>query len=157
MKTIHYKKKDTNANTQYVEVNPSDLDFILKQCETLVTVANQCKEHKIKEGDDFFKPNVLMPKQSTGKRNTAESMCSGILDNFKSGQRDLTDKTMQGLHEAFKVGEAIIEGFESVQFEEAESLPKLKPILDKIEETELSIFETMFDVESITVTYRKKK
>jgi hypothetical protein len=154
MKTIKYKKKETNANTQYVEVNPTDLDFILNQCKQLVDVATQCKEHKIKEGDDFFKPSVLMPKQSTGKRNTAESMCSGVIDNFSSGQRDLTEKTMTGLHEAFKVGEAIIEDFHSVEFEECDSLPKLSaPVI----ESKGTTMEDLFDIESITVTYRKKQ
>ena len=160
MKRIEYKLKETNANTQYVEIRKSNLDWILTQCEKLVSVANACKTLKIDGGDgaELFKPNVLMPKMSTGQRNSAYTMCEGIINNFKSSgnnaQRDLTDKTMKGLTEAFKTGFNIIEDFDKVEFVQVDELSKIKSVIDVSDEE--TLFSTMFAVDSIIVTYKKK-
>lgn len=156
MKQIQYKLKHTNANTQYVETTSSDTKWILAQCQRLIQVAIACEVNNITEGQRLFTRNGMMPRMSNGKMNTCRTMCEGILDNFHEGQYNLTDKQMHGLTEAFKVGNEIIEDFEDIMFKEVTDLPKLRTSTLPTESPTESTLSDLFDIESITVTYKKR-
>jgi len=159
-KQIQYKLKQTSANTQYVETTSSDTKWILQQCRHLIQVAMACEVNNITEGQRLFTRNGYMPRMSNGKMNTCRTMCEGIIDNFAEGQYDLTEKQMIGLTEAFKVGNDIIENFDSIEFKQVDELPKLR--IREVPEVSRppSTFSTLFDIDpnidSITVTYKKR-
>ena len=148
MKTIPYINKDTKASTQYRKTTKQDIDWVLTQCKRIAQVAPI--------SDELRTPNPKMPRMSAGGRNTPESMCKGVIDNFNAGQYDLSDKQCTGLEEAFRIGEEVIEDFEGVVFEQVDVLPKMKSVVQVPTEPP-GTFGDLFDIESITVTYRKHK
>ena len=143
---VPYINKKTTAGTQYRQTTKQDLNRVLEQCKTLVQVAPY--------DPALQTPSAKMPRMSNGKRNTPETMCQGVIDNFNSGQYDLSDKQCDGLTEAFRIGEQIIEDFETVEFEEVTSLPKIRPTATPAPVDD--VFGSLFDIDSITVTYKRK-
>ena len=154
---IPYIKKITSANTEYRQLKPLDRNIVLDKCQEVVDLDNELKKYNSPDSHTLNAPNPKMPRMSPpyGKgKNSARSMCEGTLDNFKTGtQYDLSDKTMDGLQEAFRVAHSIVDEFEEVEFECVDSFPKSKPVQQEASPTTL---EDLFDIESITVTYRKK-
>ncbi len=146
MKTVPYINKATTAGTQYRKTRKQDTDWILSQCKTIV----DCSPYD----DRLTAPNPRMNRQSTGKRNSVATICQGVIDNFNTGQYDLSDKQMPSLEEAFRVGEEVIENIESVIFEEVTSLPKINPVAAPSSNAVESVFEDLFE---ITITVRGKK
>lgn len=141
MYKVPYIKKQVNAGTEYRKMNSSDQKWILSQAKKLSDIAIACDRDKVEEGMPLNTPNPLMPRMSTGKRNTPGTICSGVLDNFNKGQYDLTGKQCDGLQEAFRIGCTVIEGFEEVEFEEVTTLPKIQ---QKVQEPEVN--ELRFEV-----------
>lgn len=156
MRKIPYIKKRTTANTEYRQTTSSDTKWVLEQCKRLVEVAQACEANGIKEGAALNAPNPKMPRMSNGKRNSASTMCEGVIDNFNQGQYDLSNKQCDGVEEAFRIGSDVIDNFEEVTFEEVTSLPKLQSSKAPIPETCNSVFSDLFEVECVTVVYRKK-
>ncbi len=155
MITIPFKRKQTHANTQYVETKSQDLKWILQQCRRLVELSEACIAEDIKEGLPLHSRNGNLPKQHSGKMNSCQSFCEGILDNFNNGQYDLTERQLEGLTEAFAVVNRLAEEFEAVIFEEVKELPKLKSIIPPPEDI-LEKFSDLFEVEEITINYKKR-
>ncbi len=158
---IPYKNKTTTAGTQYRQTTSQDTNWVLEQCKQLSHVAAECEKHKLKEGAALNHPNPYLPKMSTGRRNTPATMCDGVVDNFNQGQYDLSDKQMDGLKEAFRICNNIIEDFEQVEFEEVVSLPKIRstsaPLPHPLDNT---VFGDLFDLsqyEVDTITLRRKQ
>lgn len=148
MKTIPYIKKLTTAGTQYIGTSLQDTEFILTQCNTISRLAPYVPRLMIAH------PNYL--KQSTGKHNTPQSLCEGIIDNFNSGQYDFSLKQCEALKLVFAIGEEEIEDFHTVEFEEVPKLPKLKALAPVVaSEQKGTTMSDLFDIESITVVYRK--
>ena len=153
---IPYKNKITGANTQYRELSPLDRNLVLDKAQEVINLDNELKKYNSPDSVTLNAPNPNMPKMTPpyGRgRNSARSICEGTLDNIKNGtQRDLSDRTMGGLSEAFRVAHSIVDTFEEVEFYEVTTFPKTTvPTLEKG-----TTLEDLFEVESITVTYRKK-
>jgi hypothetical protein len=151
---IPYKSTVTNSNANYRQTLSQDTKWVLDQCKTLVQVAEACIKEGIKEGDRLTHTNPNIPRQGTGKVNSCHTMCQGVLDNFNTHQRDMTDKTMAGITEAFRVGEEVINDFEDVVFEEVDKLPKIYAPQDTIPTG--TTLGDLFEIETVTVTYRRK-
>ena len=147
--------KVTEAKTQYRQIRQFDLDWILEQCKDIVAVTKGLTAEYKSIKEDLEKPRVLLPKLSTGGRNSAFSMCEGVVENFSKGQYNLTDKQCDGLVEAFRVANEYYE-VDTVEFDEVVNLPKLPLKSPKVTEMPTSTIGDFFDIESITVTYRKK-
>lgn len=159
MKIIPYIKKQTNANTQYNCTTSTDTNWVLAQSKRLVDVATDCISHGIKEGMVLDQSNPKLPRMSTGKRNSPKSMCEGVVDNFNHGQYDLSDKQMEGLAEAFRIGNEIINDFEEVEFNEVEHLPKITHPVTEMNNIKNTIFADLFDLsqyEVDSIVLRKK-
>lgn len=156
MKTIVYKKKQTNAQTQYNETLSKDLKWVLQQCKRIVELAETCEQEEIEEGARLYSRNGDLPRQKTGKMNTCKSMCQGVIENFDNGQYDLSEKQIEGLTIAFNVAHDIIDEFEAVVFEEVQTLPKLKSTLPPPIEELPPNFGDLFDVEELVVKYKRK-
>jgi hypothetical protein len=61
---------------------------------------------------------------------------------------------MAGITEAFRVGSEVINDFEDVLFEEVDKLPKIYAPQDVIPTD--STYSDLFEIETMTVTYRRK-
>ena len=139
------------------DTNSADTKWILTQCELLVKIAKYCRENNVSEGKALIIANSKIPRMSSGKGNTCETLCAGILDNFKKGQYNFTDKQTMGLEIAFKVGAEVIENFEEVEFEEVDVLPKISLPRENVLGMEAkNTLSDLFDVEAITVTYKRR-
>lgn len=153
MKKILHKLKSTSAGTTYHDMLTADKKWLLDQAERLAQVGNGCNSINAVEGERLYKTNPNLPRQGNGKMNSPTTMCEGIVDNIRKGtQRDLTDKQLKGLEEAFRVGSEVINDFEAVTFEEVSTLPKL-PSNPLPVDTSGSTFNDLFE---ITVTVRRK-
>jgi len=146
MRKIPYIKKRTTANTEYRQTARTDTRWVIDQCKRLVEVAQACVKNGIIEGAALNAPNPKMPRMSSGNRNSASTMCEGVVENFNQGQYDLSNKQCDGLEEAFRIGSNVIEDFEEVIFEEVTSLPKLQSSKAPVPETCNSVFSDLFDV-----------
>lgn len=150
MRTIKYKNKSTSAGTQYRSISTNDRNWVLDQCRTVSGLVDVCA--KTSESTltaihtELVAPSIVMPKQSTGKRNSVKSMVDGVLDNFKTGQYDLSDKTMIGLTESFMISSKHFNNCDAVEFVE-------ESVQDQVE---VNHVDDLFDIESITVTYKKR-
>ena len=150
MKKIPYVSRVTNSNANYKKTLTSDTNWVLEQCKQLVQVAGL----GVIEVAALNTKNPNIPKQSSGRPNTPKSMCEGVIDNFNNSQYDLTDKTMQGVQEAFRIGADIINDFEEVDFHEVDKLPKIpKPIIEVDSIPNNSMYEDLFE---IVINVRKK-
>lgn len=145
----------------------SDTAVILDQCRRIVDMDNQCKASGdvglLQVSKELNTPRPDMPSKNRaygGGKNSVRSMCEGTVDNFDKGtQYNLTKKTCQGIDSAFKVAAGLFECFEEIEFEEVSTLPKItppKPTVREPVETPGSTFADFFDIESVTVTYKKK-
>jgi len=150
MKHVPYVNKHTQAGTQYRKTTSQDLNVVLDTCKQVAAVAGL----NIPEVQSLNHPNPKMPRMSNGTRNTCATMAEGVIDNFNNGQYDLSDKQCDGITEMTRIAEDIIDGIEQIVFVEVGVLPKIKPPI--IESTPEGTFSDLFDVESITVTYRRK-
>jgi hypothetical protein len=154
MKTIPFVKKQTGASTQYNQITSSDLNWLLSQSKRLVDVANDCANSGVKEGQALNQPNPNLPRQSSGTRNSPKSMCDGINDNFNKGQYDLSSKQMDGLVESFRIGESVIDNFDSIEFNEVDKLPKIKSaVTSQVDELD----PLLFQIDSVTITYTRSQ
>lgn len=151
MRNIPYLRKVTQAQTEYRDIRKHDIAWILEQCRNIVLVANQLDSSYQNIIDNLNRPNLLIPKQSTGKRNTVITFCEGIIKNFSHGQYNLSAKGCQGIQEAFRVASEDLE-IETVEFEEVQTLPKIS-IPENLPK---SAIEDFFDIESITITWKSK-
>ena len=151
---IPYIKKITSANTEYRQLKPLDRNTVLDKCKEVVDLDNELRKYNSPDSHTLNAPNPNMPKMTPphGRgRNSARSMCEGVLDNMKGSQRDFSDKQMNGVQEAFRVAHSIVDEFEEVEFEEVDSFPKHTTTVDTIEKG--STFEDLFE---IVVTVRRK-
>lgn len=152
MRTIKYKNKNTTAGTQYRSISKNDRNWVLDQCRTvsgLVDVCAKTSEFPLCDiGVELTAATITLPRQSTGKRNSVKSFVDGVLTNFQTGQYDLSDKTMAGVTESFMQASAHFTSVDAVEFVEESVVPT---------STEKSVMEDLFDIESITVTYKRKK
>lgn len=107
-KEIEYKKKITNANTQYVKLKLTDKKYILDELNQLSQILDQLNDTYysgnnqsiIKElYEQFNNPNKQLPKHTDNnyKHNSVYSFVSGLLHNLSTNQRDLTLKNIQAL------------------------------------------------------------
>jgi hypothetical protein len=154
MKHIPYIKKITTASTEYRQMLPTDVDWVLEQCKKLHEIASVCKKNGIREGDRLNTKNPKIPRMGTGGINTCSSICEGVIDNLNGSQYNLSAPQCDGLEEAFRIGEDLIEDFESVVFEQVDKLPKMT--LPGIPDISGSTLGDLFDVDTIVVTYRKR-
>lgn len=145
MKIPYIKINPESTTNVYWRTTTQDSAFILKQCELIQLLAPYIPKLNIKH------PKYL--KQSTGAHNTAASLCEGILENFNKSQFDLSEKQCGALVDVFKIGVDEIEDFQPVEFEEVDKLPKIKP---PVQEDWSALPPDLFDIESVTVVYKKK-
>ena len=159
---VPFINKQVNANTQYRQLTNADQRLILDQCKNIVDVVDVCiNMGHPEDAANLTRNDPFIPRQGTGKSNSCYSMCAGVLDNFNKGQYNLSDKQCNGLERAFTIANKEINGIEEIEFEEVTSLPKLSPpkVAPVSEVPTLmssAVFSDLFDVESITITYRKK-
>lgn len=130
-------RKFTTANTTYYETSRSDTSSILNQCRDIVEMDNQLKNQTDQELYNIHKKFNTANKQMPGKSasygggpNNVRSMCEGVIDNFNDGQYNVSNKTVKGLSEAFRVAASVFETFEEFDFEEVSSLPKSDRMVD---------------------------
>lgn len=167
MKKIPYIKKSTTATTEYRKVSTQDRNWVLDQCKSIKDFVDAAKnltdptvQQVVKE---LQKPDKAMPWRSPkhgGGANSPYSMAEGTLDNFSSGQYDLSDKTCKGLERAFETASKHLNNIEEVEFEETTSLPVVpKPIATpKLVESAGSTFTSLFDIEvTVKVTPKGNK
>jgi len=154
---IPYRNKATTANTVFTEMSESDKNWIEQQCNRIISIADRYPTDASRLNDK----NPNLPRHNDGIQrgmNTPKSFCEGVVDKLNlPGLKDLSTKQMDGLVEAFRIGEELIEDFESVEFEEVDKLPKLKSVNTVTQEDSGTTMFDLFEVESITVTYGRKE
>lgn len=171
MRTIKYTKRSTSAKTIYVDVSRSDLQDILEQCQTIIDFDNECQKSNKIVSDIINRPMRDVIRQSSahgGGYNTPRIAAEGIIENFRKGQFTLSKLQLPVIEKTFSIMNGILPDFWEVQFEEStmsysefQTTFNVKPPVKKEEPKIQSMIETFFDldplVESVTVTYRKKK
>ena len=146
MKLIPYTVVNPpNTTNKYWRMTGPDRSFVLDLCRGVVQLAPHIMRFNIAH------PKYL--KQQAGGNNTAATLCEGILDNFITSQNDISEKQCIALVDVFKIGNEEIEDFDEVEFSEVPKLPKLKrvPVVEEAGTT----MSDLFDIESITVTYKR--
>lgn len=126
MKTIPYTKKTTNAKTEYRAVDKklmAVLLYDLNHLNRLLKAMSRSTESDISSTYTIFNTsNKQLPRmgQPPYRYNTPVSFIEGVLYNFSQGtQRDLSAKTCQGLEEVFKLAHEHLNGFEEIEFVDA--------------------------------------
>lgn len=163
MKTIPYIKKTTTAHTEYRKISDADRKWVLDQCQAIkdfVDTAKNMTDPSIRAiVNDLTKADKGMPWRSPkhgGGANNPYSMSDGTLDNFKSGQYDLSDKTCKGLEKAFATASKHLNNIEDVVFNETTSLPVVPKATTPKVESVGTTFTQLFDIEiSVKVTPKK--
>ena len=123
MKTIYYTPKQTSANTQYVDIHQLDKRYIIARlrdlvefCEIIATVKDR-SARPIQEL--LVTPISDLPKhaQPPYGRNSIYTYGSGLLDNITlNGQRDFSEKNLDGLRVIFDVLHELVYDNEVVEF-----------------------------------------
>jgi len=147
MKLIPYTVVNPpNTTNKYWRMTGPDRSFVLDLCRGVVQLAPHIMRFNIAH------PKYL--KQQTGGNNTAATLCEGILENFITSQNDISEKQCIALVDVFKIGNEEIEDFDIVEFSEVPKLPKLKLPTIQTEQAGTTMSD-LFDIESITVTYKR--
>lgn len=187
-KTYEYKVKPRpeGTNTTYHQLRVEDRKSLLEDCKMLVDFTNECKKHNDPVWMTLEAGTPKMPRRSAaygGGRNSAYSICEGIIENFKKGQYDISHKQMPAIVEAFRIAHNALEEFDEIDFKEVKSFsqsvedgtvkiakdlyPAMTEMLDSLTPkdftykhpmlpipTVISTFEDLFE---ITLTVRAKK
>jgi hypothetical protein len=157
MKQIAYKVKNTEATTTYVKISPDNMDFILKQCKTIIDLDKLLKssineDHKaiysILNTKDKDMPKMT-PPNGFGY-NSIVTMCEGTYSNITKGtQRDLSTKTMAGIQQAFNIASQVLpEHITAVEFVEGNPIVPPKDEEEKVTTT----YKDIFDIDGYTET-----
>jgi hypothetical protein len=150
---IPYKTKVTQANTTYRELRALDRNLVLDKAQEIIDLDNELKKYNSPDSITLNSPNPNMPRMSPpyGKgRNSARSMCEGIINNMRHGtQYDLSDKSMDGLAESFRVAHSIVDSFEQVIFYEVDEWPK-----KEVPAVHTDTFLDLFEVD--TIIFKRK-
>jgi len=153
MKQIPYKNKKTGASTIYCDVSPDDKQWVIDKCREITLLEQALRSANLNAtADEITKPRKSLPRQGSGKSNSIQSAADGVLDNLTKGtQRNLSHKTRDLLSKSFKEMNNIIPNFEEVEFVE-----QSKAGVDIDMEPSGTTLSDLFDIDSITITYRKK-
>lgn len=121
-KIIKYTPKFTNAKTTYLDIDPSELQFLHMQ---LIQYLSRIGEMDNTTNEDFraFNTQYLhrrrkeLPKGENGL-NTPVSFISGIINNMMFGkQRDLTDRQIEGIESVSAILNQVWEDLPAIRFQ----------------------------------------
>jgi hypothetical protein len=126
MRNIKYLKKRVSANTEYRKISREDLNWILGKLQELQIFIDECESTYDLEVQEVYKilctPLDELPRQGYEpyQRNSIRSFAKGVIKNFfTGGQRDLSNKTCEGLIVIFTLAEALLADYEQVNFVES--------------------------------------
>lgn len=168
MRTVPFTTKNTTAGTVYCRTLPTDRDAVLEQCKTIVDFDDECATESPIVSSILNRPIKNITRKSLkhgGGYNSARSVCEGVVDNFNKGQYDFSVPQLTAIEEAFKVAHGVLTDFWEIDWDPVSVLPKLKLEDNKVvkvpakkEEpvTPESMIGEFFDIESITITYKRK-
>jgi hypothetical protein len=168
---FEYRIKDTMATTEYREIHISDKKFIMNWLTEVFQICEDCEtcdDAKFNAiGKQLARPTAKLPwkgKQAGGGMNSIKSAVEGILDNLTIGtQRDLSAITCKLLtmvtQELIKID--MFSNWEEFEFVEVSGRPKAvtftAPFVEKkVEPVIETTFDNLFEIDTVTVTYRKK-
>lgn len=147
MKEIIYKNHKSAANTIYCTTSVSDRQYILDNLKLIKDLDDQMKGTPV--SSQINQPNKSLPRQGSGRHNSIRSAADGIVDNMTSGtQRHFSNKTRTLIEQTFREMQSIIPDWETIRWVEESTVA-----MPTSNGTTLS---DLFDIESITITYRKK-
>jgi hypothetical protein len=158
MKTVKYKIKENNANTEYREVSKEDKEWVLSQAQRISNLADDCAKSTNQDildaGRELTKTRKELIRQGTGTLNSVKTLVDGVIKNMvQGGQRDFSDRTCKGLQGAFKIASEVFNTIEEVEWEESTTLRNDPYTMDPIQTT----LSDLWDTQVYEVTVKRKR
>ena len=121
---IQYIPKISHATTEYRDIQPSDLKYIMNKLREVNELADGCYNSTNSElrkiGHKLKLPNKNLPRKGSkygGGMNSIQSAASGIVDNIENGtQRDFSNHTCSIISKSFIELANIFPDWEPVTF-----------------------------------------
>ena len=134
MKTIYYDVKQTGATTEYLSIDPADLQIINNNILGILSALSELSLSTNKYLKDFChwfsKSNKRFLYNSKIKRsNSPQSLLGGCLNNMVfGGQRDFSLRQLEALQEVINTSITILFTIEETLNIKLQDKPMLTPI-----------------------------